>query len=65
MFDPTTPSRTPRVNRRNFLQATAVAGLGSMLNGQFDSLAAEVGPIATPRKPIGSDVESPFPFIQT
>ena len=65
MFSPTIPPRTPRVNRRNFLQATAVAGLGSMLNGQFNSLAAEAGPGATAPKPTGSDVGSLFPFIQS
>ncbi len=65
MFSPMPPPRTRRVNRRNFLQPTAVAGLGSMLNGQFNSLAVEVGRIATPLKPTGSDVGSLFPFIQS
>ena len=65
MFEPMTPPRTTRVNRRNFLQTTAVAGLGSMLNGQFSSLATEAGPSATALKPTGSDVGSLFPFIQS
>jgi hypothetical protein len=64
MFEPTTPPQTLRVNRRNFLQATAVAGLGSMLNGQFSTLAAETGPAVVALKPTGSDVGSLFPFIQ-
>jgi dienelactone hydrolase len=65
MFDPTTPPRARRVNRRNFLQATAVAGLGSMLNGQFNTHAAEAAPRATALNPTGSDVGSLFPFIQS
>ena len=64
MFNPTTPSRIARVNRRDFLHATAVAGVGSMLSGQFNSLAAEAGPVAALPKPTGSDVGSLFPFIQ-
>ncbi len=65
MFDPPPPPRTLCVNRRNFLQATAVAGLGSMFSGQFNTLAAETGPVAAALKPIGSDVGSLFPFIQS
>ena len=65
MFNPTTSPQARHVTRRNFLQATAVAGLGSMLNGQFSSLAAEAGPDAAALKPTGSDVGSLFPFIQS
>ena len=65
MFDSTPPPRTRRVNRRDFLQATAVAGLGSMLNGQSGSFAAEAGPSTTALKPTGSDVGSLYPFIQS
>jgi dienelactone hydrolase len=54
-----------RVNRRNFLQTTAVAGLSSMFAGQFNALAAEASPVAAAPKPTGSDVGSLFPFIQS
>jgi dienelactone hydrolase len=53
------------VNRRNFLQTTAVAGLSSMFAGQFNALAAEAGEVAAIPKPTGSDVGSLFPFIQS
>src|SRR5256885_12184647 len=65
MFEPTPPPRTQRVNRRSFLQATAVASLGSMFSGQFDSLAAEAGPGAAELNSTGSDVGSLFPFVQS
>ncbi|NOS69640.1 MAG: prolyl oligopeptidase family serine peptidase [Verrucomicrobia bacterium] len=64
MFDPMTPLQTPRVNRRNFLQTAAVAGLSSMLSGQFKTLAGEVSP-AVANATTGSDVGSLFPFIQS
>jgi len=54
-----------RVNRRNFLQATAAAGLSSMFVGQFNTLAAEADQVAAAPKPTGSDVGSLFPFIQS
>jgi dienelactone hydrolase len=54
-----------RVNRRNFLQKTAVAGLSSMFAGQFNALAAEAGEVAVIPKPTGSDVGSLFPFIHS
>ena len=65
MSNPTLPPWTLRVNRRHFLQATTVAGVGSMLNGQFNPFAAEAGPVAATLKPTGSDVGSLFPFIQS
>ena len=64
MFDPMTPLQTPRVNRRNFLQTVTVAGLSSMLSGQFKTLAGEVSPAVANAKTTGSDVGSLFPFIQ-
>jgi dienelactone hydrolase len=54
-----------RVNRRNFLQTTAVASLSSMFAGQFNALAAEGDRVAAAPKPTGSDVGSLFPFIQS
>jgi len=65
MSNPTLPPRTLHVNRRHFLQVTTVAGVGSMLNGQFNPFAAEAGPVAATLKPTGSDVGSLFPFIQS
>ncbi|MBP9900932.1 MAG: twin-arginine translocation signal domain-containing protein, partial [Verrucomicrobia bacterium] len=65
MFRLATSPRSRRVNRRNFLQAATVAGLGSMLGGPFKALAAETGPVAPALKPTGSDVGSLFPFIQS
>ena len=65
MSDPLTPPRTARVHRRHFLRATAVAGLGSMLGGKFEGLAAEAGSPAAETKPTGSDVGSLFPFIHS
>src|SRR6185436_20105409 len=54
-----------RVNRRIFLQTTAVAGLSSMFRGQFNALAAEARRVTAAPKPTGSDVGSLFPFIQS
>jgi dienelactone hydrolase len=54
-----------RVNRRNFLQTTAVAGLSSMFAGQFNALAAEADQVIAAPKWTGSDVGSLFPFIQS
>jgi len=65
MFDPTNPPRSQRVNRRNFLQAATVAGIGSMLSGQFNSFAAEPSVAIPAVTPTGSDVGSLFPFIQS
>ncbi|MCA1584931.1 MAG: dienelactone hydrolase family protein [Acidobacteria bacterium] len=65
LFSPATPPRTLRVNRRNFLQATAVASAASMLGGRFNTLAAEAGQAAATPTPTGSDVGSLFPFIQS
>lgn len=65
MSDPMTSPRIRLVHRRNFLQATAIAGFGSMLSGQFNTLAAETSPVAAALKPTGSDVGSLFPFIQS
>ena len=53
------------MRRRHFLQTTAVAGLGSMLRGQFHTLAAEAGQVAATAPPTGSDVGSLFPFIRS
>src|SRR5688500_15054641 len=60
----TTP-KTLRVNRRNFLQATVAASLGSMLSGQSETFAAEASQAATKPAPTGSDVGSLFSFIQS
>src|SRR5437899_5967503 len=65
MFDSMKPLRTLPVNRRHFLQATAVAGFGSLLKGEFDSLSADVSSSAAVLNPTGSDVGSLFPFIQS
>lgn len=54
-----------RVNRRNFLQTTATAGLSSMFAGQFNPLAGEVNQATAAPKLTGSDVGSLFPFIQS
>jgi dienelactone hydrolase len=53
------------VNRRNFLQTTAAAGLSSMFAGRFNGLAAEADKVSAVPKPTGSDVGSLFPFIQS
>ena len=65
MFSLFASRRSLCVNRRDFLQTTAVAGLSSMFAGQFNTLAAEADPVATAPKPTGSDVGSLFPFIQS
>lgn len=65
MSKPATSSRSLLVNRRNFLQVAATAGVGSMLGGQFGALAAGADFTATPATPTGSDVGSLFPFIQS
>src|SRR4030095_1010331 len=62
---PSTRPETLGVNRRNFLQATAVASLGSMFGGQCNALAAQHGEDAAIPKRTGSDVGSLFPFIQS
>jgi len=54
-----------RVDRRSFLQTTAVAGLSSMFAGQFNALAAEADRAIATSHPTGSDVGSLFPFIQS
>ena len=53
------------MNRRNFLQTTATASLGSMFGGRYSTLAAEATQAAAAPKPTGSDVGSLFPFIQS
>jgi dienelactone hydrolase len=65
MFSPLIPRVNLRLNRRNFLQTTAVAGLSSMFSGQFNTLGAEASRVAAAPKPTGSDVGSLFPFIQS
>lgn len=55
----------PHEDRRRFLQSAAVAGLGSMLAGRFEVIAAEAQGAAPPPAPTGSDVGSLFPFIQS
>src|SRR5262249_27835894 len=53
------------VNRRRFLQTTALASLSSMFAGQFNASAAETDQITTALPPTGSDVGSLFPCIQS
>ena len=65
MSKPATSPRKLLVNRRNFLQVAATAGVGSMLGGHFGALAAGTDFTATPARPTGSDVGSLFPFIQS
>lgn len=61
MSDAATPSRIPPVNRRSFLQATAVAGAAPFLGGTSRILSTQpVTPV-----PTASDVGSLFPFIQS
>src|SRR6266516_103885 len=65
MINPPVSGRTLRLNRRNFLQTTTVAGLGSMFRGRFNTMAAEASPSAAIPPPTGSDVGSLFPFIRS
>ena len=55
----------PVTSQRCFLRSTAIAGLGSMLCGKFDALAAESSTAGVRALPTGSDVGSLFPFIQS
>lgn len=67
MSTPSASSSKVRVNRREFLHTATAAGLGTMLPAGFKPLSA--APVSTSPTvsagPIGSDVGSLFPFIES